>query len=233
MKEVHKMKRILSLLLILVCFTLLLAGCGDKAKTENVTVTIVNKSGEVVLALKNVKAKDLDDDDKINIYEALKAAHKTCPAGEDGFAAENGSYGLSMTKLWGEENGGSFGYYVNEASAMALTDEVKAGDRIVAFAYTDTVGFSDRFSYFTPMTATKSASESVTLTLTALIPDANWNFVPTAVAGAKITVNGTATEYVTDAEGKVTLTLAKGENLISATSDALNLIPPVAKITIK
>lgn len=229
MKEVHKMKRILSLLLILVCFTLLLAGCGDKAKTENVTVTIVNKSGEVVLALKNVKAKDLDDDDKINIYEALKAAHKTCPAGEDGFAAENGSYGLSMTKLWGEENGGSFGYYVNEASALALTDEVKAGDRIVAFAYTDTTTWSDTFCFFAPQTETKNEGDSVTLTLKAVV----YGMDPFAVVGAKITVNGAATEYVTDAEGKVTLTLAKGENTISATSETMNLVPPVAKITIK
>ncbi|MBP5427901.1 MAG: hypothetical protein J6Z04_01255, partial [Clostridia bacterium] len=62
------MKRVLSLMLVLVCFVLLLAGCGDKTKTENVTVTIVDKNGEAVLALENVKAKDLDGDDKITIY---------------------------------------------------------------------------------------------------------------------------------------------------------------------
>ena len=156
------MKRILSLLLVLVCVAFLLVGCnvnvsvnGDStaastkgasvaSKTnsttanattattatattattantpvaETVYVTIVNK-GTVELALAEIEANDLDEDGKVNLYEVLKAAHATCPnGGADGFAAFNDpNYGLSMTKLWGEENNGGFGYYQNDASS--------------------------------------------------------------------------------------------------------------------
>lgn len=226
------MKRVLSLTLVLVCFVLLLAGCGDKAKTETVTVTIVDKNGEAVLALKEVKAKDLDGDDKITIFEALKAAHATCPnGGKDGFAAEETQYGLSMTKLWGEENGGSFGYYVNNEMPMSLTEEVKTDDQIVAYFYL--YGQMETFCYFEPQVKTVKKGETVTLTLTAFAFDENWTPVPTPVESATITVNGTAVEAKTDAEGKITLTLDKGVNVISASSDALNLVPPIAKITVK
>ena len=138
-----------------------------------------------------------------------------------------------MVKLWGEENGGSFGYYVNDASAWALTDEVHAGDRLVAFSYTDTVGYGDRYSYFAPITAKVNAGETVTLTLTALIPDENWNPVATTIAGAKIFVNGTDSGFTTDAEGNVTLTLSAGVNEITATSETIILVPPIAFITVE
>ena len=252
------MKRILSLLLVLVCFTALLAGCGvtktdattaaDTTAAETtvvattvaaadpaaVYVTIADKSGSAVLKYAEITVTDLDADGKLTIFEALKAAHATCPnGGADGFVAEDGQWGLSMVKLWGEENGGSFGYYVNEASAWSLSDEVHAGDRLVAFSYTDTATFGDRFSYFAPITPKVNASETVTLTLTALMPDESWNFVPTPVAGAKILVNGTDSGLVTDAEGKVTLTLTAGENEITATSETIILVPPFAFVTVE
>ena len=256
------MKKILSLVLILACFALLLAGCGEKtpdattaaqttaaqtvaettaaqttvepAEPQTVLVTIADKNGEAVLKLAEITASDLDEDGKVTIYEALKAAHATCPnGGADGFAAEVGQYGLSMVKLWGDENGGSFGYYVNDASAWSLADEVHTGDRIVAFAYTDLVGWSDAFCYFDPIIATKTSGENVEVTLTALLPDENWNPVQTPVEGAKILVNGVDSGLTTDAEGKVTLTLESGVNEITAESDTLTLVPPIAKITVE
>ena len=262
MKEVMKMKKILSLVLILACFALLLAGCGEKtpdattaaqttaaqtvaettaaqttvepAEPQTVLVTIADKNGEAVLKLAEITASDLDEDGKVTIYEALKAAHATCPnGGADGFAAEVGQYGLSMVKLWGEENGGNFGYYVNETSSMSLADEVHTGDRVVAFAYTDLVGWSDAFCYFDPIIATKTSGENVEVTLTALLPDENWNPVQTPVEGAKILVNGVDSGLTTDAEGKVTLTLESGVNEITAESDTLTLVPPIAKITVE
>ena len=249
------MKRILSLWLVLICFAALLVGCNvnkvegttapetttaattdatTAAVTAEVYVTIANKSGAAVLKNAAITTTDLDADGKINIYEALKAAHATCPnGGADGFVTEVGQYGLSMVKLWGEENGGAFGYFVNEASAWSLADEVQPGDRIVAFSYTDTVGYTDRLSYFTPITAKVNAGETVTLTLTALIPDESWNNVPTTIAGAKIFVNGTDSGLTTDAEGNVTLTLSAGVNEITATSETIILVPPIAFITVE
>ena len=263
MKEVMKMKKILSLVLILACFALLLAGCGEKtldattaaqttaaqtvaettaaqttvepAEPQTVLVTIADKNGEAVLKLAEITASDLDEDGKVTIYEALKAAHATCPnGGADGIAAEVGQYGLSMVKLWGEENGGSFGYYVNETSAWSLADEVHTGDRVVAFAYTDLVGWSDAFCYFDPIIATKTSGENVELSLTAIVFDTEVGaMAPKAVVGAKIYVNGVDSGLTTDAEGKVMLTLASGVNEIAAKSDTLTLVPPIAKITVE
>ena len=262
MKEVMKMKKILSLVLILACFALLLAGCGEKtpdattagqttvaqtvaettaaqttvapAEPQTVLVTIADKNGEAVLKLAEITASDLDEDGKVTIYEALKAAHATCPnGGADGFAAVETQYGLSMSKLWGEDNNGNYGYYQNEAAAWALTDEVHTGDRIVAFSYVDLTGFSDAFCYFDPMKATKAAGETVEVTLTAIFYDASYAPVPTPVEGAKIIVNGVDSGLTTDAAGKATLTLEIGVNEITATSDTMTLVPPIAKITVE
>ena len=262
MKEVMKMKKILSLVLILACFALLLAGCGEKtpdattaaqttaaqtaaettatpttvapAEPQTVLVTIADKNGEAVLKLAEITASDLDEDGKVTIYEALKAAHATCPnGGADGFAAVETQYGLSMSKLWGEDNNGNYGYYQNEAAAWALTDEVHTGDRIVAFSYVDLTCFSDAFCYFDPMKATKAAGETVEVTLTAIFYDASYAPVPTPVEGAKILVNGVDSGLVTDDAGKATLTLEIGVNEITATSETMTLVPPIAKITVE
>ena len=256
------MKKILSLVLILACFALLLAGCGEKtpdattaaqttvaqtaaettatpttvapADPQTVLVTIADKNGEAVLKLAEITATDLDEDGKVTIYEALKAAHATCPNGRtDGFAAVETQYGLSMSKLWGEDNNGNYGYYQNETPAWALTDEVHTGDRIVAFSYVDLTGFSDAFCYFNPMIATKPAGETVEITLTAIFFDASYAPVPTPVEGAKILVNGVDSGLTTDADGKATLTLESGVNEITAESDTMTLVPPIAKITVE
>ena len=269
------MKRILSLLLVLVCVAFLLVGCnvnvsvnGDSTAasttasktdattanattattatattattantpvTETVYVTIVNK-GTVELALAEIEANDLDEDGKVNLYEAVKAAHATCPnGGADGFAAFNDpNYGLSMTKLWGEENNGGFGYYQNDASSWVLTDEVRTGDRIVAFSYVDTTNWSDTFCYFDQQIKTVNANETVTLKLNTIQYDPKtYAPTPAPIEGAKIIVNGNETAYTTDAEGNVTLTLENGVNVISATSTTLTLVPPIAKITVQ
>ena len=54
------------------------------------------------------------------------------------------------------------------------------------------------------------------------------------VANAVITVDGVATEYKTDAEGKVTLKLSEaGEYVISATSAEATLVPPAVVVTVE
>lgn len=44
-----------------------------------------------------------------------------------GYATDTGDYGLYITKLWGTENGGSYGYCLNNAACMSLTDPVVQG----------------------------------------------------------------------------------------------------------
>lgn len=49
-------------------------------------------------------------------------------------------------KLWGTENGGSYGYYVNNVSTWSLTDPVDEGDYVNAFVYTDLTTWFDTYA---------------------------------------------------------------------------------------
>ena len=201
------------------------------AADEKVFVTIAN--GDLVLAYAEVALTDADGDGALTVNDALIAAHDSAFEGgaEAGYTSENTDYGLSMTKLWGVENGGSYGYYVNNASAVSLADPVKSGDHIVAYVYTDTAAYSDTYSFFDLVSSTDSG---LTLTLSAAGYDENWAPITYPIEGATITVNGKASEYKTDAAGKVTVVLdGTGTFVISATSDTVTLVPPVYVVTVE
>ena len=214
------------------------AATGDTADTTtaapdpiNVYVTISN--GKLMLVQEEVEVKDIDNDGALTINDALYAAH------EDGFeggaAAGYGSsltpqYGLSLSKLWGVENGGSYGYYVNSVSAWSLADTVKEGDFVDAFVYTDTTAWSDTYCFFDKRTGELDLDKenTVELTLSYAGFDESYNSVTLPVKGAVITINGEPTEFVTDDEGKVTITIEDaGEYQISATSETQTLVPPI------
>jgi hypothetical protein len=138
-----------------------------------------------------------------------------------------------MTMLWGDESG-AFGYCVNNASAMSLFDEVKVGDHVYAYVYSDQMTWSDSYSYFDVSLVETAAGEQMTLTLFCVGYGEDWMPVTSPVAGAVITVDGAASEYRTDEEGKVTLTLdKKGSYTISATSETMTLVPPVCIVRVK
>ena len=221
------MKKILALItaiLIVAVFASVLCA----AKSSVVYVTIAN--GELVLAREAVTLKDADGDGALTINDALYLAHEA--KFEGGAAAGYGSsvhpdYGLSMTKLWGVENCGAYGYYVNDASAFSLADPVSNGDEIVAFVYTDTAYYSDTYSYFD----VKQGKNSVKLTFYVCSYDENWNVVPTATAGAEITIDGVKTGITTDADGKATISADKaGAHTVSAVLEGVNLVPPVCTL---
>lgn len=199
--------------------------------TATVYVTVAN--GTLALAHTPVTVTDVDGDGALTINDALTIAHNDHYEGgaEAGYGSAVGDYGLSMTKLWGVENGGSYGYYLNNASAMSLTDTVKDGDSVTAFVYTDLTAWSDTYSYFNVEEATATAGDTVTLTLLYAGYDANWAPIEAPVAGAVITVDGTPTEYVTAEDGTVTVTVTEGEHVYSASADTMTLVPPVCIIT--
>ena len=201
---------------------------GDGA--AEVYVTIAN--GELMLAREEVALTDADGDGKLTVNDALISAHDK--KYEGGAAAGYGSaetdYGLSLTKLWGVENGSGYGYCVNDVSAMSLADEIKAGDHIYAYVYTDTKNFSDTYSYFD---VTETDESEVTLTLKASGYDENWAPVTSPVEGAVITVDGVKTDVTTDTEGKATVRITKeGRHIVSAVSDSVTLIPPVCIVNV-
>ncbi len=228
MKKVRFGVVMLAVIAVVVSLTALAPAVS--AAEESIYVTIAN--GELVLAYEEVSLTDADGDGKLTINDALINAHdKAFEGGADaGYGSSVTNYGLSLTKLWGVENGGGFGYFVNNVSAMSLGDTVKTGDHIVAFVYTDVVGYSDAYSYFD---VTTSSESTLTLTLTASGYDANWAPVSNPVSGATITVDGKATEVKTDADGKATVTVSgEGRHVVSAISDEKKLVPPVCIVTL-
>ena len=147
------------------------------------------------------------------------------PDGE-GYAAEMTDYGMSIAKLWGVENGGSYGYYVNNASAFNLTDPIADGDYVVAFSYADLTAWSDSYTWFDDLVVTPG---EVTLTLSAASFDADWNPVTLPVNLGRILINGEATDYYTDEQGNVTLTVEAGD-IISAEVEGMVIVPPVCVV---
>ena len=203
-------------------------------ETADVYVTIADNKGALALAQEKITVTDIDEDGALTINDALYAAHEAKFEGgaAEGFSSSQGQWGLSLDKLWGVENGGSYGYVVNNKSAMGLTDTVKAGDYINAYVYTDLTAWSDVYSFFNVNTMAISEDAEFTLTLSANGYDANWNPVVNPVEGAVITVDGVATEYKTNAEGKVTFSLTKGDYVISAISENQILVPTVCKVAV-
>jgi len=227
------MKKFLSFLLaVILCIGTMAAGVSAVAVPE-VYVTIAN-AGTLVAAQAPVIVTDIDADGSLTINDALYCAHEMLFEGgaAAGYASGQSQYGLSLNKLWGVENGGSYGYYVNDASAWSLTDPIKDGDYINAFVYTDLTAWSDAYAYFNAATAEAVCSQALTLTLSYNGYDANWNMVSTPCANAAVTANGEI--YTADAEGKVTLSFDKpGHYVITAASDTITLVPPVCTVTVR
>ncbi len=223
------MKKVLSALLLafaLVTGTVALSGCGSEKKPEGTKVYVTIANGELALSQAEVYVQDKNSDGTLSIDETLYAAHEQYYKGgaEAGYASAEGQFGLGLTKLWGVEKGSSYGYYVNNVSAMSLADAVAEGSYVNAFVYTDETAWTDRYCWFDKNTVNGKEAE---LTLMGASFDENFNFVPTPVAGAVILIDGKETEFVTDAEGKVTVKLNGKKAVISAKSANEILVPPV------
>lgn len=247
------MKKVLTVVSIILCCFLLFA-CTEKpveeapALTINAYVTLYN-AGTAAMQQTKVQATDLNNDNKINIDEVLVAAHKDLNRESD-YASATAAWGLSITKLLGDASG-NFGYYVNDVASKSLDDEVKAGDYLTAYVYVDGTYWSDTYTYFDIRTANAVLGTDVILSVSnigyVVALDDNGNpiideetgyekYVPAPVAtvGATITVNGEATDVVTDADGVAKISFDKaGTYIVSATSTTLTLVPPVCVVTVK
>lgn len=224
------MKKLLTMALML---TICSCGITVKADTPDpvkVYVTIADEDGKLAMPQEEITVTDVDNDGALTINDALYLAHEAKYAGgaSSGYESGMSEYGLSLYKLWGTAGTG-FGYYVNNTSAWSLADTVKEGDIVSAFIYRDTTGWSDTYCYFNVNTVSAKEGEQITLTLSKAAFDANYNPLVLPVEGAAITIDGTASAYKTDAEGKVTITLDEGKHVISAVSDIEILVPPVCK----
>ena len=226
------MRKILSTLLALA----MLLSCAAFAEEADpvVYVSVSDDAGILVLAHAPVTVTDADGDGALTICDALTAAHAAYhPDGVAAFVAEDSEWGKSLYVLWGIDNGGSYGYCVNDVSAMSLVDPIKEGDHVKAYAYTDLTAWSDTYCYFAAPVAEAKMNAEVTLTLTANGYDENYAPITLPVAGAVITVNGEKTEITTDENGNAVLSLAEaGTYTLSAVSKTMTLVPPVCILTI-
>ena len=214
----------------------LTAAQGISAAAEDsasVYVTIAN-AGKLAVVHEEVTVTDLDGDGALTVADALTAAHEQCFEGgaTAGFQLVDSKWGKSIAKLWGVENGGSYSYLVNNVFSMSPTDPVKDGDTVYAGVMQNTAANFDTYTYFDPAEAEVGTREAFTLTLNEAGWDESYNQIAKPLSGAVLTINGMETTLVTDADGKVTVTLDDaGIAQISATCADHVIFPPLALIT--
>ena len=215
---------------LLSCSSVCMTAYAADTESVDVYVTISDGSATPVLIQKPVTVTDTDNDGALTINDALYIAHEDYFTGgaAAGYASGEGQYGLELRKLWGLDHGIDYGYYVDNKGANGLRDTVSDNNQIYAFAYTDRTAFSDTYSWFDKIKTDAKQGDEIELTLSHIGYAADWSPLTLPVEGAVITVNGNDTEYKTDAEGKVKIKLdTAGEDIISAKSDSLILVPPV------
>jgi len=226
-------KRPLALLLSLLLLTAILPAAALAADSADVYVTL-SVAGELVKAQQPVTVTDANGSGALDIDDVLRAFHDACyPGGAAaGYASETTSFGLSLKKLWGDTSG-YFGYYVNNASAWSLADEVVDGDWITAFVYADQTDWSDQYAFFSADRITAAIGQPVSLTLYAYSYDADWNLVAAPLADAAVSVSDTASTYTTDENGSFTLTFSKsGAYTVTAAAEGAVLVPPVCTVIV-
>lgn len=194
-----------------------------------VYVTVSDSNSELVLTQEPINVTDIDGDGKLTVNDALYIAHENNYEGgaAAGYKTSVGQFGLGLDVLWGKENKQSFGYYVNSNMANGLTDEIKDGDYIDALTFPDPSNLDYHYSWFDAREGEGDPDKEVTLQLKALSFDASWAPVENPVEGAKITINGKETDFVTDADGKATVKFTEaGKNVVSAKGGNINIAPP-------
>ncbi len=246
------MKKILAMLLMVAM--LMVSGCGDVETTGgeptptpgatstpepavdsiSVTVRVNGADGGFKVANKAIDVTDVDQDGKYTIADALHCVHSEEYDGDGlGFATADTEYGISLTMLWGDTSG-AFGYYVNNVASLSLSDQVKEGDLVVAYIYRDQATWSDSYTSFDKSYVSAATGEDITLTLNGQGYDINFNQVTAPVAGAVITINGQATEYATDADGKVSLSFdTAGTYMIAVGTDGNYYISALCIVEVK
>lgn len=232
------MKKILTTVLLSLIMVMPLgitAFAETTSEKADVYVTISDDKGKLVMASEKISVSDTDGDGKLTINDALYTAHEEKYEGgaAKGYASYVGQYGLAINKLWGVENGGSYGYYLNNKSTANLSEKVNDGDCVNAYCYTDLTAWSDTYCYFDVNSAETESGKAFSVTLSAAAFDSSFKPITVKVEGAEITVNGEKIGVKTDKDGKAEFTIEKsGEYIISAVSDSQTLVPPALKLKI-
>ena len=218
---------------------LLIAPAPDSFSIK-VCVTIVDDKAKVVLEQEEIEVDDADGDGELTVNDALYIAHEYFYIGgaEAGYGlADNAQYGYTgymLTKLWGIENGGSYGIGINNQFAnIGLGDPVRNGDIIDAYCYRDLTSWSDKYSRFDTRIIEVSRKKAVKLKLTYLGYAADYSTVEKPVKNAVIYDGKKKTDYKVNKKGVVKLKFdAIGRHVITAESTKKKtvLVTPISVI---
>ncbi len=209
---------------------------GEDIAKADVFVSIADDKKTLQTTYEKVTAYDFNADGIVSVDEALYAAHEKYYEGgaAKGYRSVISTFGNTLQKLWGIENGGAFGYTVNSTFPSSLDGKVENGDSVYAFAYSDLSTFTDSYSKFNSYSVSSDAGEPIALTLSKSYYETASSIQFTPLGEAVITVDGKPTEYITDKNGQVSIIINEaGKHVISATSEKYNLVPPVCIAEIK
>lgn len=212
----------------------------EPAADAEITVTISNK-GNVVMARKAVAVTDINEDGKLNVDEALYAAHASGFTGgaSAGYGTYTGDWGLAINKLWGVETT-AVGYWLNDASCWSLDDEVRAGDYLVAWVYQSS-SWADAYSRLDSASYSATTGTAMTTSLQKSAYDSTaGGYIFSAISGATIIAYNsdlTAADVCSvtdngDGTYAVTFSTAGEYYLVAAGNTETVLVPAVAKVTV-
>lgn len=235
MKENTLKNRILAVAMIAIMviaalgLTTMTSGAAYAAENEiTVNVTVSNAGAIAEDADGNFMVNmpvtvAVDESGLATVDAVLTAFHEKYYPG--GYETTETSFGLSVSKLWGVENGGSYLFAIDKIMCNSGVgyDYIGDGQTLTAIVMKDLVYWSDIYAFFDKNTATAKVGEEIELTLAydAVTYDADWNptHVATPIAGADVFAAG-AEETVlatTDAEGKAVVAFdEEGTYMITA-----------------
>jgi len=210
-----------------------------KSQTVNVFISIAD-TGNLVLNNEPLAVEDSDGDGSVTVDEVLMAAHASFyKGGIKGYATEDlGKYGQCISRLWGVDNGGFYGFHVNNnldfSGEEQLSDPVLPGDYVYAFSFQDLETWSDIFSYITGEIQTaEDGTSCYSGVLMTLERDEFQKQLRLPLSGAEIVVNRDKTGIFTDEDGCFSVPLSvSGSYELCAEAADLTLIPPVCRFDI-
>ncbi len=236
------MKKIVSLLLTLAMLLSVLPVCV-LAESDGITVYVTASYGNGFLTTEEdmpavLLPVSLEGEESYDLDDVFLNLHEQYAPSECTYATEETQWGLGITRFWGNDSG-NYGYRVNSAMAMSLSDTVSDGDTIDATIYESSSYFAS-FATFDLLFREAEAGKNISLTLSQAGFDSDWNEVLSPCRDATITVNGEESGCFTDENGTVTLCFPEeGTYLVSAQKEEIlgdetytAITPPYCLITV-
>lgn len=182
----------------------------------------VSKHGEIVTDKSNnavaMAPVGLSGEETYDLDDVFLAVHDALyEEGTAGYETDTGDYGLYVSKFWGDTSG-NFTYQVNFGSenVWGPTHEIEDGDYVEFCINKNSYPDTEVYTRFDTAKIDIYVEETVDLVLSQA------NYTADGMSffecpDATITINGLTTEYMTDADGKVSIEFGTpGKHVVSA-----------------